>query len=43
MERIDSIDESREIHIPTAGEGGVLPGIDLDDTSSLLDKMDGIS
>jgi hypothetical protein len=26
--------------LTTAGEGGVLPGIDLDDTSSLFDVMD---
>jgi hypothetical protein len=28
----------RSVTIPTSGEGGLLPGIDLDDTSSLLDK-----
>ena len=27
--------------IPTAGSGGVQPGVDLDDTSSLLDRMEG--
>ena len=26
--------------LTTAGEGGVLPGIDLDDSASLLDMMD---
>jgi len=27
--------------LPTYGSGGVLPGVDLDDTSSLLDLMEG--
>jgi plasmid stability protein len=43
---IDNFDEdieSRDITIPTAGEGGMQPGVDLDDTSSLFDKIDGIS
>ena len=26
--------------LPTAGEGGTLPGVDLDDSASLLDVMD---
>ncbi|RKX76478.1 MAG: DUF2191 domain-containing protein [Spirochaetes bacterium] len=34
--------KSKEIKIPTAGSGGTLPGVDLDDTSSLLDRMDGL-
>lgn len=32
----------QQISIPTAGEGGVQPGVDLDDTSSVLDKMEGV-
>ena len=28
------------VRLPTYGSGGVLPGIDLDDTSALLDAMD---
>lgn len=28
--------------IPVDGSGGVLPGVDLDNTSSLLDRMDGL-
>ena len=28
--------------ISASGSGGVLPGVDLDDTSSLLDMMDGL-
>ena len=33
---------SRSVRIPTSGKGGVLPGVNLDDTSALLDRMDGI-
>ena len=32
-----------KIEIPTSGTGGILPGVDIDDTSSLLDKMDSIA
>lgn len=28
--------------MPVDGSGGVLPGVDLDNTSSLLDRMDGL-
>jgi hypothetical protein len=31
----------RRVSIPTSGSGGLLPGVDLDDTSSLLDRMKG--
>ena len=31
-----------EFKIIPSGSGGLLPGVDLDDTSSLLDIMDGI-
>ena len=31
-----------DFKIITSGSGGVLPGVDLDDTSALLDLMDGI-
>lgn len=30
----------RPVRLKTAGAGGALPGIDLDDASSLLDAMD---
>jgi hypothetical protein len=30
----------RSVTIPTSGSGGLLPGIDLDDTASLLDRME---
>jgi plasmid stability protein len=30
----------REVGIPTSGSGGLLPGVELDDTSALLDRME---
>jgi hypothetical protein len=33
---------NRNIKIITSGRGGLLPGVDLDDTSAVLDIMDGI-
>ena len=32
----------RDFKIIASGSGGLLPGVDLDDTSALLDIMDGI-
>jgi hypothetical protein len=32
----------RKIKLTTYGEGGTFPGVDLDDSSALLDLMDGI-
>ncbi len=32
----------REFKIVASGRGGVFPGVDLDDTSALLDIMDGL-
>jgi hypothetical protein len=32
----------RTVRIPTSGSGGLLPGVNLDDTSAVLDRMDGI-
>ena len=32
----------RTVTIVTATGGGLQPGVDLDDTSALLDRMDGI-
>lgn len=32
----------RVLKINPSGTGGVLPGVDLDDTSALLDIMDGL-
>jgi hypothetical protein len=31
----------RRLVIPPSGEGGLLPGVDLDDTADLLDRMEG--
>ncbi len=30
----------RKVKIPTGGSGGVMPGVDLNSTSSLLDRME---
>jgi hypothetical protein len=32
----------REFKLITSGQGGLQPGVDLDDTSALLDLMDGL-
>ena len=32
----------KRIRLRTTGRGGLRPGIDLDDSSSLLDAMDGV-
>lgn len=32
----------KKFRVITSGKGGVYPGVNLDDTSSLLDIMDGI-
>ena len=42
IEETDTGIEPQQVRIPTAGARGVLPGVDLDDTSSLLDRMDGV-
>ncbi len=34
------ISKQRWVKLPTSGNGGVLPGVDLDNTVSLLDIMD---
>ena len=33
----------KELKLITYGKGGVRPGVDLDDTSALLDLMDGLN
>jgi hypothetical protein len=33
----------RDFKVITSGSGGLLPGVDLDDTSALLDIMDGLN
>jgi hypothetical protein len=30
----------QDLELPTFGEGGVLPGVDLDDSAALLDLLD---
>jgi hypothetical protein len=32
----------RDFKLITSGQGGLQPGVDLDDTSALLDLMDGL-
>lgn len=32
-----------KVNVPTSGSDGLLPGVDLDSTASLLDRMDDIS
>ena len=38
--RSEAASANEPVRLPTYGSGGVLPGIDLDDTSALLDAMD---
>ena len=33
--------EAERFELPTSGEGGVLPGVDLDNSAALLDIMEG--
>ena len=42
LARRTSPDHRKRYRMLTFGEGGLQPGIDLDDTSSLLDRMDGL-
>jgi hypothetical protein len=32
----------RRVRLPTYGRGGLLPGVDLDNSAALLDRMEGI-
>ena len=43
IDQVDAGMEPRKVSVPTAGEGGVQTGVDLDDASALLDKMEGLS
>ena len=36
-------DETPPRPLPVSGSGGLQPGVDLDDTSALLDRMDGLT
>lgn len=40
LERKPAQASRRRIRIPVSGSGGLLPGVDLDDTASLLDRME---
>jgi hypothetical protein len=35
-------DDTTAVELPSFGRGGVRSGVDLDDTSALLDVIDGI-
>jgi hypothetical protein len=43
LAREDTDTRPSEVVIPTFGSGGLRPGIDLDDSASLLDAMDDVS
>jgi hypothetical protein len=32
---------NRRVSVPVSGAGGLLPGVDLDDNASVLDRMEG--
>jgi hypothetical protein len=38
--RRPDVELSRPVELPTYGDGGLLPGVDLDDGASLLDLME---
>lgn len=37
---VDASASEGPVQLPTYGEGGVLPGVDLDDSAALLDLME---
>ena len=41
LEAKPALAPNRRVRIPTSGAGGLLPGVDLDDSASLLDRMEG--
>jgi len=41
LQKRPSRPSNRRVRIPTSGSGGLLPGVDLDDTSVLIDRMEG--
>ncbi len=43
LQEKSATEASRKPKIPTSGSGGLLPGVDLNDTASLLDHMEGRS
>jgi len=42
LQREPTARSGRPLNLPTSGGGGTLPGVDLDDMSSVYDIMDGI-
>ena len=34
--------KGQRVKLPTAGSGGLLPGVDLDSNKALLDRMEGL-
>ncbi|HMP73271.1 MAG TPA: DUF2191 domain-containing protein [Kiritimatiellia bacterium] len=41
LNQIEERKGASNLDIPTAGAGGLQPGVDLDDASNVLDRMDG--
>ncbi|MCY3844313.1 MAG: hypothetical protein OXH69_12330 [Acidobacteria bacterium] len=37
-----TVEPRKRTRLTTTGRGGLLPGVDLDDSASLLDAMDGV-
>jgi hypothetical protein len=42
LDRMRRVRERGKFEVITYGSGGVFPGVDIDNTSALLDIMDGI-
>ena len=40
LARANSRGQGHHVHLPTFGGGGLLPGVDLDDTAALLEAME---
>lgn len=36
-----TVGKTRRVVLPASGSGGLLPGVDLDHTATLLDRMEG--
>jgi len=43
LARDDTVSDEQSFTLPTFGTGGLRPGIDLDDSASLLDVMEDVS
>jgi hypothetical protein len=43
IRRPHSVERSARVRLPVSrGKGGLMPGVDLDDSASLLDRLDGV-